>query len=769
MMKLKKVLKICGICTLIVAILLLSIVLIFVCKCIEDVKDMDIKLLSQDGSVCSVYDADLNKSQDIDIISSSYVTFEDIPKHTIDAFLSIEDKDFYSHDGINYKRMVSALIKNLSTLSFSQGASTITQQLVKNKFLTNEKTLSRKVKEIYLAKKLESIETKDSILEEYLNSIYYGSGAYGIGNASLRYFGKNANELDINESCVLAGVINSPSKYSPISNIENCKSRRNLILKQMKNDGKLTEKEYNENISKDIELDIHNISSIRGLDLYTKNVLNEASKILKLDTDEILRKNYKIYTYKDTEKQNILNETINNESYYQKNEYENVADSLGIILDNKTGGVVAIAGKSDYNLIDMCRQPGSLIKPILVYTPALEEKIIYQCSEILDERITIDGYSPQNVGNKYYGYVSIDECLGKSLNTPTIKLCNELGIEKCKEYGNRAGLKFSEKDSGLAIALGGLTNGFTIQNIAESYSPLSNDGKYKNSTYISKIISPSGITIYNRLMAESKYCKAETAYLMTETLINASHNGTSKKLGNLPYQVASKTGTVNKKDTNYNTDAYSLAYTSQHTMCMWLGNYTMSNEYNLSGNNNGGTYATSMVRDTFEKMYQESYPEDFTVPSGIIELPIDLISLEENHEIKLANNLPERYQKYVKFDINNVPPLSDIASQNETADIHLQDLENCIAISFDAKKYNKYMIYRIDSKDQKELIDTVSNFKGLYQYIDKRISFNEEYEYYLILENPVGEKLKSNTSTIILKKDYSKSILNQDNISWIFA
>lgn len=750
-------------------ILLLSSILIFVYTCIEEVKDIDVRLYGKNASVCRIYDADGNETESTDAISNTYVPIEDIPKTTIDAFLSIEDKEFYNHDGVNYKRIFSSALNNLMSFSFSQGGSTITQQLVKNKFLTNEKTLSRKVKEIYLSKKLETVESKDSIIEEYLNSIYYGSGAYGIGNASMRYFGKNVKDLTLDESCVIAGVINSPSKYSPIANIENCKKRRNLILKEMYEDGKISKDEYEENINKDIKLDVHSIINLRALDLYTQNVLNEASKILNISKEEILRGDYKINTYQNPSIQSSLDNTIHNDTYYQKNDYGNIADSLGIILDNKTGGVVAVSGKSEYNLIDIKRQPGSLVKPVLVYAPAMEEKIIYPCSELYDERITIDGYSPHNVGDKYYGYCSIDDCLGKSLNTPTIKLCSELGIEKCKEYGERAGLEFSNDDTGLAISLGGLTNGFTIQSIADSYLPLSNNGMYKNSRYIKSIVSPRRITLYTDNMSETKYCSTDTAYFMTKSLINSTKSGTSKLLKNLPYEVAGKTGTVNVKNSNLNTDCYSLAFTTEHTMCVWLGNYTMEKEFNLLGNNNGGTYATQMVRDTFEDIYSLSPPPNFTKPNTIVSLPIDTISLEENHEIILAENLPSRYQKLEEFSIDNIPPTSGKSIATNNIDFDLTNNNSSVEISIPTSKYFHYSIYQIDTNGNKKLVNTISNNCGIYKYIDSNILFNKEYQYYILASHLNGNKVKSDTKSITIPKDYSSYLNTQDNISWLFA
>ena len=716
-MKLKKVLKISSIILLIVAIIVLSFALWFVIDTVKDVKNLQISLNDKSVACCDMFDSQKNLISSTQGIKNTYVELSQINKQTIDAFLSIEDKKFYNHDGLNYPRMIKAVFTNIKKSEYAEGASTISQQLIKNKYLTNEKTIKRKIKEIYLTKKLEASESKDDILESYLNTIYYGNGAYGIGNASMKFFSKTPSELTLSESCILAGVVNSPANYSPINNIEKCKARRNLVLNEMLEDGRITNEEYISAINEDIIVNESKITSINSLDLYSKNVLREASEILGLSEQEILNRNYKIYTYKDESIQNTLSKIINDDKYYDKNSYGNIADSLSIILDNETGGVVAVDGRSEYDLIDFKRQPGSLVKPVLVYTPAIEEKLIYTCSEILDEKTDFGKYSPKNVGDEYYGYVSIKDAVAKSLNIPSIKLCQELGVNKCKEYGEKCGLEFDENDVGLAIALGGLTNGFTLQNITESYLPYTNSGMFKNSAYISKIVSPNNLTIYNRKMSENNYCSAESAYLMTDTLNYSTKYGTSKKLSNCNYDIAGKTGTVNIKDSNLNTDAYSLAYTSKHTMSVWLGNYSMNEEFNLNGYNNGGTFATEIIRDTFNTIYEDNSPPDFEIPDGIVSLPIDTISLNEQHEIYLGNDLPQRFQKYELFAKDNVPSTLTTNINCDT-NFTLDCQDNYIGITLDCKDYITYSIYRIDNNNRKKLIKNVYNHTGLFEYKD---------------------------------------------------
>lgn len=766
-MKIKKIIRILSIICLSLGIIILAFVLHFVSSAISEVKDINVQLNLSRIEACEIYDIDKNNVIKNNL-SQKNISLDDLNEHTINAFLSIEDKRFYEHDGLNYPRMIKSMLINIVKGEFSQGGSTISQQLVKNKYLSNEKTLKRKIKEIYLTKKLEANENKKTILESYLNTIYYGNGAYGIGNASQRFFSKHPKELTLNESCILAGVINSPTKYSPINNLNNCIRRRNLVLKEMLEDNHITDKEYRQCLNEKVVLNPSEIITYSNMDLYSQNVLHEASQILNLTKEEIMNKNYKIYTYQDPDIQSVLNDTIDNDKYYHKNQYGNIADSLAIILNNNTGGVSAIAGKSNYNLVGLRRQPGSLVKPVLIYVPALEEKIIYPCSEILDERISINNYAPRNVGDQYYGYVSIEEAVGKSLNIPAVKLCDQLGIETCKEYAKRCGLELSENDNGLAIALGGLAEGVTLQNIAESYLPFSNNGMFKKSSFISKILSPLNICVYNNKLAESQYCSPDNSYLMTEMLHKATKNGTSKKLKNCDYYIAGKTGTVNSKNSNLNTDAYSLAYTKEHTMSVWFGNYTMAKEYNLDANNNGGTHATEIIRDTFNKIYYENPPTDFEAPDTLVKADIDLIALNNRHEIFITKDLTDKYCRTEYFSVDNIPPVlnNDFENINQI-NFNVVTHQNNIEISVECMPYLTYKIFRIENDTNKILVDTISNQLGEVKYNDYDIQYNTQYEYYIECISPI-RSIYSKKRIARINKNYDDLLISND-FDWLFT
>jgi len=771
-MRVKKIIKRILILVLFLLVILLAGILIYVNLSINSVKEIDVSL-DNVTNYSEIYSENMFPSEYTKKLNNKNISINSVPEITKQAFISIEDKDFYKHNGLNIKRIAKASINNLLSRELKEGASTITQQLVKNKFLTNEKTFNRKIKEAYLSLKVEKKETKDKILETYLNTIYFGHGAYGISSASKVYFNKNIEELNLVESATLAGIIKSPSNYSPINNYEKSNQRKNLVLKEMYKDNLITNEQYNEAINENIDITNYSNEYIQSeLDLYSQYVLDEASKILNTNIYNVIHGGYKIYTYQDDEIQKNLNSKIFNDKYYMKNQYSNIADSLSIIVDNKSGGVSAIAGNSKYNLVNVSRQPGSLIKPILTYLPAIEEGLINEKTQILDEKINYNGYSPNNVGNKYYGYISVEDAVAKSLNIPTIKITEKVGLDKCKNYASKCGIKFNqENDNGYSIALGGFTDGVTLKEITDSYSVLINNGKYRKSSFIKKIKNMQNVTICDNKMSESMVYGDDTIYQMTKILNYSVKNGTSKKLSGLDFDVAGKTGTVAVPNSNYNTDAYSLAYTNDHTMSVWLGNYSMKNEYNLVGSNNGGTYATEIIRDTFAELYNISKPENFIIPNSVEECIIDLKSLNEDHIVVSGDNVPERY-KTTCFISKRFLPLKISTKFNNLNPFNLEvfSYKNSCELMFNTHDYIDYKIYR-EHDSKIELLKTIKNNNGIYSYIDNSISNNKLYSYYITAQsNYSSDSYTTEKKQVYLHKEFDEIISNEklDNFSWIF-
>lgn len=686
----------------------------------------------------------------------SKVKLEELPAYVPASFISIEDKKFYSHHGINPKRIAKAMYTNLKSGKTSEGASTISQQLIKNTHLSTEKTYERKIKEVLLTIKMEKVMSKNDILETYLNAIYFGNGAYGLDNASKTFFNKSAKDLTIAESATLAGMIKSPKAYSPIYNYENCVKRRNLVLKEMLKDKVILESEYKKALNEELKV---NEIALKKQNYYEQAVIDEAVEVLNLSEKELALKGYYIFTYLDKNTQKGLTDAVNNSDYYHKNKYGFTADSCAMIIDNQTGGIIAFNGKSSYDLINMHRSPGSSIKPMLVYAPALEKGVISPVSPILDEKTNFGEYSPQNVGGRYYGYISATESVEKSLNIPAIKILQATGMDYCKNLAQKSGIMFDKKDN-LAIALGGMTKGVTIKQLVNSYLPFSNEGNFKEAKFIKKICDKNGNMIYSNSQSERNVFSEETAYLMTEMLVSGVKKGTSSRLASLDYQVAGKTGTVGIKGTNLNSDVWSVAYTTEHTFGVWLGNSTGDEKYMLEGCNNGGTYCTSMLKECIEKVYKDQKPANFVVPSGIEQVELDSQELENNHALLVADeNTPEIFKVKANFNKKFKPTrVAKSFSELKAIKLEVSVEKNIPNLSFTALPQVEYKIYRIND-DEFKVVDTIKNKKGLICVKDDNVLDGEIYTYYI---EAVAKNHATQTNSKRIRSNSVKVFVSQE-------
>ncbi len=634
-----------------------------------------------------VFDNENKPIKEFNEINKQYVSINNLKDTTKNAFISIEDKNFYSHHGVNYKRMIKALLNDIKARKLKEGASTITQQLIKNTQLTSDKTLERKIKEIALAQKLEKKYTKDEILEKYLNVIYFGNNCYGIESASNYYFSKPAKDLSSYEAATLAAIIKSPAKYSPTKNPDNCLKRRNLVLNEMYKDNLLPANEYNLSINKPLSLNINNEPKNK-LNSYSQSAIDEAVSILKIPARQIALKGYKIYTYQNQQKQIALESSIDDQQIN--------CDFSAIVLDNKEHKIEAFIGKSAYKILDNKRQPGSCIKPVLVYAPAINEDIIYPCTPLLDEKTTISDYTPKNIGDVYRGYISAREALSKSINIPSVKVLSYIGIEKAKKYAEEMGFEFDEKDDSYSLALGGMTYGVNILQLASSYTTFANSGNYAPAKFISFITDKNNKIVYVNKTVENQVLREDAAYLITDMLKTCAKTGTAKKLSSLNMDLASKTGTVGKANSKQNLDAWNISYTKEQTVGVWLGNLD-----NTPIDFAGGNQPTEIVRKYFEQIKDNS---KFDVPSSIIEKEIDATELYENHKIVLAgNNTPERYTQKELFSRFNLPTdVSNKFIQMEKQSFKGKVTGNTAEISFNAKSYITYTFYS-DGKKIKEI------------------------------------------------------------------
>lgn len=633
--------------------------------------------LSSHSMQVEIFDSDNRPVKDENTFNSAICPVSLIPENVKNAFIAIEDASFYNHHGLNYKRMFKAALKNIVSHSLKEGASTISQQLIKNTHLSSEKTFERKIKEIVLTKKLEKSHSKDEILDCYLNVIYYGNNCYGIENAANYYFSKSASKLNLQEGALLAGMIKSPNRYSPILQPKNALSRRNLVLKQMKKGEFITEEELMNAEKSEIELNL-NTENENPLNSYSEAALDEAKDILHIPVKDMAINGYKIHTYLNSSDQENLQSALAKEDF-------NSADHAGIVIDSSRHAVTAFEGKSAYKILAAKRQPGSAIKPILVYAPAIDEDIIYPCSQILDEPLSLGEYKPKNVDGKFRGYVSAAEALSKSINIPAIKVLSYIGVDKAKIYAEEMGIKFDSEDTSLALALGGMRYGVNIKDLAGAYSTFTCEGKFAEPKFIEYITDSTGKILYKHSPEEKQVLRADTAYLMTEMLQQAAETGTAKALSTLDKPIAAKTGTVGKGKTN--TDAWCVAYSPEKICSVWVGNLD-----NTPITVAGGNQPARCVRNYFSALDESSV---FIKPSTIIEREIDTVSLENEHKIELASpGTPERFKRTESFSIFNLPKeISSNFIEVEEQQFNIKNNDKKLEINFIPKRNYFYKIY----------------------------------------------------------------------------
>lgn len=649
-----------------------------------------------------------------------YIKLSKLSSNTTNAFICAEDKRFYRHSGLDYVRIGGAIVSNLKSGSFSQGASTISQQLVKNTQLSNEKTLKRKLKEMKLTKQLEKKYSKSQILEMYLNTIYFGNGCYGIENASKHYFNKSASNLTLAESALLAGTINAPSVYDIEDHQDKAVKRRDLILSLMKQHKKISQDEYNSAVSDSINL---NLTKLKNNEIAYNNILKEACKILKTTENQIKNKDIKIHTSINQDLQNKLCRICQN--YYSKLP-TNISIAT-IVIDKNSGNIISLTGKnSDFS---SKKQPGSTIKPILVYAPGFEKNIISPATKILDQKIDISGYSPENADKKYHGYVSVREALKNSYNIPAVKLLNEIGITDAQNFAKKMGLTFEKSDHNLATALGALTNGVSLKNLADCYLCFSNLGKYKPSSLISKI-EYNGKIIYENQNSFKSVMNESTAYLITDILKDCTKTGTAKRLKDFPFEIASKTGTVGKQNSTNNTDAYNISYTSEHVIFTYIG------ADNMQSNINGSTYPTMISKEILQTLYSNHLPKSFKTPSSVVKLNLNKQDYDNNKLTKSDNSKDSIMEVFSK---NNLPNNND-KFPNLNLDVFNFKNQKPI-LCFSADENHIYNIHRIN-KNKEEIISSLENVNSskIIKFSDNSAKNNEIYEYFVEICDKSSDK-----------------------------
>ncbi len=664
------------------------------------------KLLLNEKSVI-VYDVDGQKTDTLfSPAVQQTVRIADIPTHTKNAFVCVEDKRFYSHDGFDVKRIAKAALNNLKARSFKEGASTISQQLIKNTHLSQEKTLKRKLKEWKLTRALERKYTKDEILEKYLNTIYFGHNCFGINAAAKFYFSKSATDLTLGESAILAGLVKSPNNYSPFRRPEECKKRKAVVLALMQNNKKITPAQKQAALEE--PLPQRRNDSHLG---YAHFMFDELSALAEKLGFTVGGK-VELYTYLQPDVQSHLE----NMDFKSLNCGKTV-----LVADNATGGYKACV--SDVGNIR--RLPGSVIKPLLVYGPAMEENFLSPATQILDEKVNYGGYQPENYDNEYHGYVSARTAIEKSLNIPAVKTLQAVGVKKCADYLRKMRFPVPEEDESLALALGGMKEGFTLRELTDGYSALANGGEYTEGGFIREI-KINGQSVYRRKIKRTKIFSKETAYLLTDTLKSTAKNGTAKKLRSLPFEIAAKTGTSGTKQGN--RDAYSISYTTKDCVAVWLGNAD-----NSKIEHTGGGVPCNIAQSVHQFLY-EYYGKSlspFPQPDGVIKMALDKDAYEKEHTLMQADKLsPAEHHVYELFNKNAQPKQTSARFSCPTVRAPTTAIdEKGVRIDF-GREYPDYYEYKIERKG-KDGTKTLYFGQRLPSFWDETVAAENTYVYML--------------------------------------
>ncbi len=672
----------------------------------------------------------------------SVTDINEIPEHVINAFIAIEDKRFYSHNGTDFKALARAAFNNVKTFSFKQGASTISQQLIKNTHLSGEKTLKRKLIEMKLTKQLEKRYSKSEIMEKYLNTIYFGENSYGITRAAKTYFNKTPTQLNVNEAAILACVVKAPSQYSPFIDENKCYKRKNVVLNEMKNQGYITENDYERYKNEKVESDKK-----------TENYY-DYSYLLKKETREFNDKNaysakkFSVYTAYDKNIQNALLKNI---------EKLDGIDETFIVL-NKSNEVVAFLSTTK----EQKRNLASTVKPLLVYAPAIETNKVYLCSKIKDEKTRFGDYSPSNYGEVYYGEVSVKDALVKSLNVCAVKLLNQVGTEKALSYLKKTDVEVTENDDNLGIALGATEKGATLKEISAAYGILKSGGEYASPVCIRKITDEKNRDLYNVQRKRTKIFNTGTVNAINYALNECVKEGTAKKLSFSKVPLCAKTGT--NGTAKGNKDAYCISYNNEYTLGVWYGNKDGNNL--MSNSITGGTLPTEKAKKVWDKIYENDVIPTLDFSDGIRREYIDEISYEKDGKIILADDCsPERYKKLEIFTDKNVPKeKSDrfISPKIENANLLVNNNE--VKVSLCLTELYEFIISR-EQDGKKEIIYDSKKHGKKYEYVDLNVDENKEYVYYVTPYFVNGTKVYYGDEVYIGKAKTNKKDIEQDKKS----
>ena len=627
------------------------------------------------------------------------MAIDDLPDHVKNAFIAAEDARFYGHPGVDVVRILGAAWSDLKAGAFVEGASTITQQLIKLTHLDSRKELSRKVDEAILAVQLERIYGKDQILETYLNTVYFGGGYYGLETAARGYFGVSAAELSLDQAALLAGVLKSPARFAPNRRPEASVGRRGVILHLMAGYGMISEQEADEAAARPLRLKKDEALERRGY--YVDYALQESCRLLGITMLDLLSDGYRIYTGMDRAAELLCEEAFRHDEFFPQVNGESAQGAI-CLIDACTGYISALVGGRDEDValginraVRIRRQPGSVIKPILVYGPALENG--YTAADmLLDEASTFGDYAPSDASRRYRGWVTMREAVTRSLNIPAVELFSELGIGRCKSFARGLGIPFDKNDTRLALALGGFTYGVSPQELCAAYAAFAAGGVYRTPVLIRRIEDRNGRVVYESRPIARRVMSEGCAFILTSMLQSVVQQGTAKALNDLPMEVAAKTGTVG--DETGNRDVWLAAYTAEHAAVIWMGFDENSGGKLLPPDSGGGGYPAVLMKQVLTGLYEGRTAPVFRQPDSVIRVRLDGYTMDAQHEAVLATAFtPENYGVWEYF-IRGTEPTEQSAYWSVPEppdDLTLQRAGDLVTVRFTPRKnFVRYLLYR---------------------------------------------------------------------------
>ncbi|KUO74433.1 MAG: hypothetical protein APF77_15175 [Clostridia bacterium BRH_c25] len=576
------------------------------------------------------------------------VTISQVPENLQNAFIAIEDKRFEKHNGIDPYRIMGAIKADLKSGELSQGASTITQQLIKNIYLTPEKDWKRKVVEMYYALQLERRFTKDQILEAYLNTAGLGHNVSGVKAAALYYFGKELDQLTLAECATIAGITQYPSAYSPYLNFDKSMRKKELVLREMLAQGYITQEEHDEAVEQKIELAKvqREVETTYFADMIISDVIDTLQKKLGLSKEEAQIKLFNggltIVATIDTEMQGIVEEIFKDTKLFPESKEDANGilqpEAAVIIIENGTGEIKAVMGGRSEKVrrglnraTQSLRQPGSTIKPLAVYAPALDNG--YTVGTVIDDApVTFGKFSPRNYSNNFKGLITVREALQHSINVVAVKTVQDVGVQRSMEYLKKFGIttmvtredNSSTNDESLSpLALGGVTNGVKPIEMAAAYSVFPNKGIYVKPISFTKILDKDGNVIFENKPEKEKVISEQVSYLMVDIMKGVIRGGTGGNAALSKMPVAGKTGTTTK-----NVDAWFTGYSPYYTASVWIGH-----DEPKAMSFTGGSYPAKLWKAIMEEVHKDLKVTDFERPGGLVSVDICTVSGKRPSEL----------------------------------------------------------------------------------------------------------------------------------------